>query len=346
VVVAGPLLAACFDPQFRDPTCGPNAECPRALVCSAGPGSPCVRPAAPADAPDGHDASTVDASTIDATAGDASSDASLDARVDAMPPDAGPPCDDTLPFATPTRIRGDVNTAADERGATLTPDELTLYVSRAVAGRGFDVLVATRPHLGADWGEAVPVADVNTTADEGRPTISRDRTSLVLASSASGGGDLYGAYRADPGNDFPMPQLLAIYSDPAARDADPSHSFDGQIYWVRAGTLWATRKPGGIGPVAGDLPPDDNGAPVLSASGGLLYFSHDDGNGVGTDVWLARRWNDSAPFEQSQVQPDLSWPGADDQPEWISDDQCRMYLSSNRPGSAGFDLWVAERTRP
>jgi hypothetical protein len=349
-LIAGPLLAACFDPTFRDPTCGSAGECPGDLVCSAGPRSPCVVPGAL------HDAASVDASAFDATASDApdaaASDAEAsdarasDARSDAIPADAGPPCDDTQPFGTPVPVGGAVNTAADERGATLTPDELTLYVSRAVPGRGFDILVATRPDVGADWGEPEPVAVANSTADETRPTISRDRTSLVLASSASGDGDLYGSYRSDPDADFPVARIITAYSEPDARDVDPFHTFNGQLFWARAGRLWETRKPQGIGPVSGDLPQSTTGAPVLSRSGGHLYFSHDDGNGGGLDVWLARRWQDGVPFEQSQMVPDLSWPTADEQPEWISDDLCRIYLSSNRPGGrGGFDLWVAERTR-
>jgi hypothetical protein len=349
-MIAGPLLAACFDPTFRDPTCGPGGECPRDLVCSAGPASPCVPPGAL------HDAAGIDGSDLDAMASDGAADAAVsdapasdaavsDARVDATPADAGPPCDDTLPFGPPVPIRG-VNTAADERGATLTPDERTLYVSRAVPGRGFDILVATRPAIGAEWGEPEPVATANSTADETRPTISRDRTSLVVASSASGAGDLYGAYRSDPDDDFPVASVIAAYSEPDTRDADPFHTFNGLIVWARDGRLWESRKPQGIGPLSGDLPQSATGAPVLSTSGDHLYFSHDDGNGGGLDVWLARRRWDGARFEQSQVQPDLSWPTADDQPEWISDDLCRIYLSSNRPGgSGGFDLWVAERTR-
>jgi hypothetical protein len=341
--VASALVAACFDPVFRDSTCGPKRECPDGMTCAGGPGDACVLPGGPIDAAvdDADLDAPVDAGAADAT-GDGRPDAVDDAGVDAAPPDAGPPCDDTMPFREPVLVRGAVNTAADERGASLSPDERTLYFSRAVPGQGFDLFVATRADRSAEFGAATALGLLNTVADETRPTLAPDGASLVFASSGRGQGDLYFSYRGTAGGDFPAPQPFAALNDPDRSDADPHYASDYETYWVRDGVLFYSRKPFGPGPVDGILPQQNNRAPVLSANRLLLYFSHDDG--FGPQIWMARRYRLGDPYGQSEVQLDVSWPNADDDPEWMSADQCRLYLSSNRPGGAGFDLWVADRT--
>jgi hypothetical protein len=52
LAVLAPLapLAACFDPAFHDPTCGPSGSCPPGWMCSAGAGAACTLAPMP-DAP-------------------------------------------------------------------------------------------------------------------------------------------------------------------------------------------------------------------------------------------------------------------------------------------------------
>jgi hypothetical protein len=65
------LGAGCFDPTFRDPSCGPAGQCPTGWSCADGPGSACVP-----DVPD----------EPDAPPPDETADAGADAE--AAPPDA------------------------------------------------------------------------------------------------------------------------------------------------------------------------------------------------------------------------------------------------------------------
>jgi hypothetical protein len=41
--VLGLVGAACFDPHFHDPTCGPSGACPSGWSCAAGVGAPCTQ---------------------------------------------------------------------------------------------------------------------------------------------------------------------------------------------------------------------------------------------------------------------------------------------------------------
>jgi hypothetical protein len=86
--------------------------------------------------------------------------------------------------------------------------------------------------------------------------------------------------------------------------------------------------------------------PVVSADGLWIYFASSRG-GAGAqgelDVWGAHRESLDSPFAAPVAVPELNSPSSD-RPSWISNDGCRMYLTSTRPGGLGLlDVWLAER---
>jgi hypothetical protein len=89
----------------------------------------------------------------------------------------------------------------------------------------------------------------------------------------------------------------------------------------------------------------DDGWPVLSDDKLTIYFSSTR-SGTGTqgkaDIWAAHRTSATGTFNAPTDVVELNGP-ATDQAGWLSLDDCRLYLSSNRRSSGGYDVYVAER---
>lgn len=81
--------------------------------------------------------------------------------------------------------------------------------------------------------------------------------------------------------------------------------------------------------------------PVVSVDELTVYFASDRAGGQGArDIWKAVRTSKSDPFGVATLVPELNTT-ADDIPTWISDDGCRMYVSSTVAGS--FDMYLATK---
>lgn len=102
-------------------------------------------------------------------------------------------------FTTPVEV-AELNTEADESVPVISADGLNLYFASdrpGGIGKG-DVYVASRPDLTSKFGPAVPVAEVNSEADESPSWISPDNCTLYLTSDRAGGAgrkDIYWASR-------------------------------------------------------------------------------------------------------------------------------------------------------
>jgi hypothetical protein len=112
----------------------------------------------------------------------------------------------------------------------LSADELTLlYVSTRAGGLGqSDIWVATRPALGAEFGDVRPLDGVNTSFDEGRALLTRDGLTVFFASARElgvGQHDLWMATRSDPAAAFGEPSNLSALNS-ASLDLDPFLSVD------------------------------------------------------------------------------------------------------------------------
>lgn len=89
---------------------------------------------------------------------------------------------------------------ADQRGATLSADRLTLVFSRATPG-GEDLYFATRPRVDAAFG-APQRFDEFSGASNVTPVLSGDERHIYFASSRSGSWDIWTAERSAPGLTF------------------------------------------------------------------------------------------------------------------------------------------------
>jgi len=73
-------------------------------------------------------------------------------------------------------------------------------------------------------------------------------------------------------------------------------------------------------------------APVLSKDGLTLYFGSDAAalGFAGINVWVAKRATTAVDFSPPAVLTSVS-SASDEQPTWISPDDCRLYLATQSP---------------
>lgn len=139
-------------------------------------------------------------------------------------------------FTAPTVLDG-VNTPSAEHLPWLSADELVLlFVSSRDGGLGqSDVWIARRAAASGPFTSLVPLAEINTTLDEGRAVLSRDGRTLFFSSTregGQGGHDLWAATRASADAPFTsITNLSAVNS--ASNDIDPFLSPDErELYFV------------------------------------------------------------------------------------------------------------------
>jgi Tol biopolymer transport system component len=313
---------------------------------------------------------------------DAGSDAASDAAPDVAPDmdsggppsgdadaDAGPPCNLAQPFGAPTPVQGmDINTAANEGTPRLSPNQLTLYFwsDRAVgdAAAGIThVFVATRTRPTDPFSAPVPLTTLDTAVvDDDSPTVTEDGLTLVFGSdretNANGPDQLFMAMRADAGQSFTSPSVLANVNLPAYDETTPYLRPDGQVLY------FATNDPGGQGlhdivrsARSGDfaLPafvPSINTAseefnPCVSADETTVLWGSNrtdlDPHGD-YDIYVALRPNVTQAFTSIANAGDAVNSAYLDLPGWISPDGCTLYMESSRgDGGSDRDLYVSRR---
>jgi len=305
------------------------------------------------------DAAVVDAATsVDggpAVSGDAAVDSSVVGDADAEA--AAPPCDLSKPFDAPVPVGG-VNTAANEEGAQLSPDELTIYFASDKAGGtgGLDLYVATRSSTASDFGSATPLGPLQSSSNDTWPSVTADGKTLVFSTwrpnNTIGSAEIYIATRASTAVPFGTPVALGPVNS-LGFEGQPWLSPDGARLYFHRDTgqkeiVVATASAGVLSaPAALDLGPAAN-APALTPDEKTIYVaalrSIPEAKG-GEDIYVATRTAVSATFGPTSPVEALN-SDADDYPTWASADGCRLYMMSNRQGgTGGYDLYVARRPK-
>jgi hypothetical protein len=281
-----------------------------------------------------------------------------DARPVDAPADAAPRCDPTAPFGAPVPVPG-FETQVGVGEPRLTPDELEIYVGALVAGAATDDLyVARRTSRSEPFGKPAKIAAASAPDhnENGGFVTTDDRTLMFHSNYTTPGNRIYVATRSSPLVDFGTAAPLAGVAAPAANDNDisPFESADGAELWFgsdRAGglggtDLWVAARVGSgfadpvhVASVSSDANEED---PVLSSDGLTLYVASRRAGGTGGfDIWRARRTTTHDPFSTPVEVKELD-SDTDDIPGWISPDDCRFYLQSDR-GGQGSAIYVATR---
>src|SRR5581483_5755171 len=159
-------------------------------------------------------------------------------------------------------------TGADEGAPSFWSDDETgtiyLYFARNLTpanGNGLDIFVTTcasdldncnRQGL---WGEATPVAQLNSPLRDTRTAISRDGLEMIVTSNrtgTAGGLDLWLSSRASAQDPWPIPINLDLDNQNKCAESCPvvnSPSNDGAVAlsWDRQTMIFYSNRPGGFG---------------------------------------------------------------------------------------------------
>lgn len=274
-------------------------------------------------------------SSADAAAGGPDGPGTSD---DAASPSGG--CDLTQPWFAPRLLPG-VNGAGEEWSASVTADELTLYLGTDRDDPGaVDTWRATRPTPDDNFDAPSPVPELaNLEVIESGAVLGVDGRTFTLHTFVGDNMEL--VIERDG-----VVQLLESLSS-AGDDQDPwlvdgdrvvyfSTTRDGSWDVLRAERASADLPFGEPTPVLAD--PDRNELrPVVTADERTIFYMSE------TDVFMATRADRTSTFGPGVRVPDLSSEG-DDAPAWVSADGCRILVSSDRAGGLGHrDIWSARR---
>lgn len=274
----------------------------------------------------------------------------------------------------PINIGAGINTEHPEYFPTLTVDGRTFLFTREVPNndntpRGQEDFFVSRLSEKNIWGKAEPMpSNINTSRNEGAPTLSADGRTLIFVACTDQAGD-YGPGREGYGscdlfvtykvgsrwtNPINLPGKVNTY----AWESQPALSSDGKtLYFIRRvgrrGTqrsdiFYSTLQEDGTWGKAVPLPENIN-TPRMETSvhihpdGKTLYFSSDGHVGLGgQDIFM------------TQKQPDGSWSNpknlgypintkSDENSLLVGPDGDIAFFASNRPGGFGkLDIYYFE----
>jgi hypothetical protein len=231
-------------------------------------------------------------------------------------------------WSAPVNLGPAVNVPAGDFFPTISKDGLSLYFTSSRlapdAQGGWDIYVSQRASITAPWGPARNLgAPINTTSDEGAPSLSVDGHRMYFASTRPGGhgrNDIYVSRRRNKRDDFGWqpPENLGPTVNTTANEASPA-TFEDATGVI---TLYFdSHRSDGFGPV--------------------VFDAANNGNDIYSSVLLP-----DGTFTPAQLVGELSTTFFERQPA-IRRDGLEMFFGSDRPGGiGGFDLWVSTRATP
>ncbi|WP_394833880.1 hypothetical protein LVJ94_45990 [Pendulispora rubella] len=275
-------------------------------------------------------------------------DAGLTDRILQPPPevDAGDaavvselPCDPSKPFGELQYVYG--RPGSDVFGGRLTADEKTVYVATSPVATPYDLAYVTRADRNVPFsGEPTYLTELNTVYNEQWPWVNAKGTTLYYTANRDGGPldnwGLFRAHRIDGGAFGDLERMSDAFKIPGncggpfiLGGSELWFPVDGEIYRNLLEDGYVAAKVKGINdPTSVD---DD---PLPSADGKLVFFaSNRPTNGARgeVDVWVARRNAEGDGVETPTNVRELNSEHSD-WPTWLSEDGCRIYVTSDRTG--------------
>lgn len=306
----------------------------------------------------GADSGPDSASPVDGAGGDQFvPDARVDAAIDSNVPPPPPLCDPTKEFAAPVVIAS-VSTPQDEGSPRLTDDELTMYFDGQRNGDPlFDLYVTRRAKVTdpfASLGLGVNTVDKYEFA----PNVTTNGRTIFFERQdpASSNDDFWVATRPDTVSPFGTATQVPEVNTPLYDGKLCVRGDGSELYFVKMGNqtsldIWVAKLIGGhyvttrLNVVNSTF---DEYAPIISPNGLVLYFSSTRPFAAGrTDenIWVATRAKTTDDFGLPTQVLNVNSPTADE-PSWISNDGCRLYMISDRPGGpGGQDIYLATRPK-
>jgi outer membrane protein OmpA-like peptidoglycan-associated protein len=203
-----------------------------------------------------------------------------------------------------------LNSSADDFGLTMPLDTTTVLLTSSRQGApGKHSIFYSR--LGAaGWNAPKLAVELNNSQSNGMPAITADGNVLYFTGCDYGLGDC-DLYRVEAGPRGAVPEEAIPWSIPS-NIGFPANS----AYW--------------------------ESQCVMSADGGLLYFSSDGPGGLGgKDIWICRR-NLDGTWERPFNAGEKVNTAFDEITPWPTPDgQTLLFASNGHPGMGGYDLFAA-----
>lgn len=265
---------------------------------------------------------------------------------------AAPRCAATSPWSTPIRV-AELNSPMQDASARFADGERLLVLSSArPGGPGLVDVFEARRSTELDPFPAPTLLPFSSVDDDYTPTTTGDGLTLVVQRGSSTSASLALTRRAATGATFaPLAPLEALGVGTAQQEPWLTPDGSGLYFAALVGgnlldLFYAPASGDSFGPavaVAGLATSAEDRTPVVSADERTIYFASDRAGVPGVrSIWVATRDAPGADFGAPSLVPELS-SNSDDYPTWLSADECRIYLTSNRDGG-DFDIWAAERT--
>ncbi|WP_394830375.1 hypothetical protein LVJ94_28090 [Pendulispora rubella] len=291
-------------------------------------------------------------------------EAGSETGTDAPITDAGPPpCNPKAPFQrSPNQPFQKVNTANAQVGASLSPDELTVYYDD-----NRTLFTATRTEITKAFENAhpLPIEGDAGCAALGLPAVTRDEKRVFFQCSNDGEAtaQIRSMVRNDKGAAFGNVAEVIFHQEDKFKWFPRVYESQGRIeLWSSITAAMGSRdgdeiyqlvSTDGGGGFGAAIPRDDLNAPdagdsfpVLTPDGLQVYFASGRDHLSNADIYVATRQDVKVKFQTPTRVAALSDDVGDDGPNWISPDGCRMYYFSGRAGGAGsYDLYLAERAK-
>ncbi|MFC1634913.1 protein kinase [Planctomycetota bacterium] len=153
-------------------------------------------------------------------------------------------------WGTPMNLGPAVNSSANEMGASISADGLTLvFQSNRPGGLGEeDIYVSTRVTTSDPWGKALNLGPkVNSPSVDAQPYITLDGLVLMFCSDRPGGfgdWDIWVTTRPTSDDDWGAPMNLGPIVNTSSGEAEPFLSSDGRVLYF---SDWWLPRPGGEG---------------------------------------------------------------------------------------------------
>jgi hypothetical protein len=270
-----------------------------------------------------------------------------------------PGCDPAKPFGAAQQVSS-LDTAQSEQSVWFSPDEKTVFLTSirpdAGGGASFDIFSGSRAQLADPFGVLTLTANINSTANDEYPVLTADGLTLYLGSTRAGGlgsDDIYVATRGSTAADFGALSLVTNLNT-SSHESPTWLSADGNTLYLQSDRvapfgIYRSLRVGGTfqTPVAvAELNSASGEANAILSSDQLVVYFGSLRAGTGTsgqtDIWMATRTTPAGTFTSPTPLTTIN-SSADDWPLWVSPDNCRLYLGSDRPGSGSRDIWMAQR---
>ena len=246
---------------------------------------------------------------------------------------AGATCSIQTAFG-PLEPIADLNTAGDNAGVWLMPNQLDGYTQSTRAGGSWQILSTNRASLGAPFSAPVALPALNAaTSFDGSPSPRGDGLYILFQSNRGGNDQIWSASSASTSADFDAPTAVTSLAS-SFDDVSPWLRPDGQVMYFSSNRL------GSYGIWRATWNDTDFGAPSLVSEISAAGFSQfpiltPDELVVywlgGSGMMVASRATTADPFSNIAPVPELA--GINSSPDYISPDLCTIYGAARPAGT-------------